>query len=62
MYDIQTIQDAIDSKTRDTQRLLDTYGSGVRPAWVSTDIAINESQIAHYRRLLAVATTAQKDE
>lgn len=62
MYDTQTIQNAIDSKTRDTQRLLDTYGSGVRPAWVSTDIAINESQIAHYRRLLDETATTQGKE
>lgn len=62
MYDTQTIQNAIDSKTRDTQRLLDTYGSGVRPAWVSTDIALNNRQIAQYRRLLAEAVTTPGKE
>lgn len=38
---------------RDAERLRTQYGSGVRPAWVSSELAILESFAAHYRKMEA---------
>lgn len=33
--------------------LIDQYGTGVRPGWVSTDLAIAQERAASYRKLVA---------
>lgn len=36
---------------REAQSLTDQYGTGVRPSWVSTDLAIANQRAAGYRKL-----------
>jgi len=36
---IKGLKDYIQSQEEEYQRLLDTYGTGVRPSWVSADLA-----------------------
>jgi hypothetical protein len=37
----------------EAQCLIDQYGTGVRPGWVSTDLAIAQKRAASYRKLVA---------
>ena len=50
---IQTLKSTIASAERDNENLTERYGTGVRPSWVSTDIAINNMHIAKYSKMLA---------
>lgn len=59
MYDIETLKRTIASAERDTDNMLQRYGSGVRPSWVSADIAINNTIIARYTKMLAEAEANQ---
>jgi len=43
--DKETLQARLEGLQKDNKRLLDRYGDGVRPSWVSTDIAINSQRI-----------------
>jgi len=45
MMDKETLQARLEGLQKDNKRLLDRYGDGVRPSWVSTDIAINSQRI-----------------
>lgn len=36
---------------REAQSLINQYGTGVRPSWVSTDLAIANDRAAKYRKL-----------
>lgn len=35
------------------KRLIAQYGTGVRPGWVSTDLAIAQERAASYRKLVS---------
>jgi hypothetical protein len=39
-YEIKFLQDMIESKKKDRHDLINQHGTGVRPSWVSTDLAI----------------------
>lgn len=36
---------------KEAQRLIDQYGTGVRPSWVSCDLGIAQHNAARYRKL-----------
>jgi len=42
----------LDSLRKDLRKLQDTYGTGVRPHWVSTDEAILMKQITVYEKMV----------
>ena len=44
--EIAALKSQIAGKQRDCDDLLRQYGSGVRPGWVSTDLAINRACIS----------------
>lgn len=50
MYDIETPQELIARKTKDRDRIEAQYGNGVRPGYVSADLAEIDEQIANARR------------
>jgi hypothetical protein len=52
MY-IETLKSTIASAERDNDSLIARYGTGVRPSWVSVDIALNQERIEKYRKMLA---------
>jgi hypothetical protein len=59
MYDIETLKRTIASAERDTENMLQRYGTGVRPSWISADIAMNNARIARYTKMLAEAEANQ---
>ncbi|WP_212525881.1 hypothetical protein [Actibacterium sp. MT2.3-13A] len=43
---------------RDIDRLIEQYGRGCRPGWVSTDIALADAQISYWKRQADLAEDA----
>ncbi|PIX97221.1 MAG: hypothetical protein COZ24_06425 [Hydrogenophilales bacterium CG_4_10_14_3_um_filter_63_21] len=39
---------------KEAQRLIDQYGTGVRPSWVSCDLGIAQHHAARWRKLAEV--------
>lgn len=52
MSDIKKLRGIIESNERAHAELLQKYGYGVRPSWVSADLARYEKQILRARRAL----------
>lgn len=50
---IETLKSTIASAERDNDSLIARYGTGVRPSWVSVDLALNQERIEKYRKMLA---------
>lgn len=61
MY-IETLKSTIASAERDNDSLIARYGTGVRPSWISTDIAINNMNIAKYKKMLADELAKQGEQ
>ena len=51
--DINTIRDCIASWMRQRDELEMRFSSGVRPSYVSCDLAVLEERISRYRAMLA---------
>ncbi len=56
---IAGLQAYINSKKREIDGLLRDYGDGVRPSWVSTDLALARDAIARMER--AIEEIMQED-
>jgi len=52
---VETMQGRVAYKERQIQRLINQYGQGVRPSWVSTDLAIYSQQMQEYAKDLSYA-------
>ena len=52
---VETMQGRVAYKERQIQSLINQYGQGVRPSWVSTDLAIYSQQMQDYAKDLAYA-------
>ena len=52
---VETMQGRVTYKERQIQRLTSQYGTGVRPSWVSTDLAIYSQQMQDYAKQLSYA-------
>ena len=50
--DAKTLRDIIELNLRSYEELVQKYGYGVRPSWVSADLARYETQIKRARRAL----------
>lgn len=57
---IAGLQSYINSKQREIDGLIRDYGDGVRPSWVSTDLALAWDAIARMER--AIKEIMQEDE
>jgi hypothetical protein len=57
---IAGLQAYLNSKQREIDGLLRDYGDGVRPSWVSTDLALARDAIARMER--AIKEIMQEDE
>lgn len=49
---IAGLQSYINSKQREIDGLIRDYGDGVRPSWVSTDLALARDAIARMKRAI----------
>jgi len=52
---VETMQGRVAYKERQIQSLINQYGQGVRPSWVSTDLAIYSQQMQDYTKDLSYA-------
>ena len=52
---VETMQGRVAYKERQITRLISQYGQGVRPSWVSTDLAIYSQQMQDYAKDLSYA-------
>jgi hypothetical protein len=52
---VETMQGRVAYKERQINRLINQYGQGVRPSWVSTDLAIYSQQMQEYAKDLSYA-------
>ena len=52
---VETMQGRVAYKERQINRLINQYGQGVRPSWVSTDLAIYTQQMQEYAKDLSYA-------
>ena len=52
---VEAMQERIAYKERQFQGLINRYGQGVRPSWVSTDLAIYSQQMQDYAKDLSYA-------
>lgn len=52
---VMTMQGRVAYKERQINRLINQYGKGVRPSWVSTDLAIYTQQMQEYAKDLSYA-------
>jgi hypothetical protein len=59
---IETLKRTIANAEQDTASMIARYGSGVRPSWVSADIAINDAHIEKYSKLLADELAKQGEQ
>ena len=57
---IAGLQAYLNSKQREIDKLLRDYGHGVRPSWVSTDLALAREAIARMER--AIEEIMEEDE
>ena len=52
---VETMQGRVAYKERQIQSLINQHGTGVRPSWVSTDLAIYSQQMQEYTKQLSYA-------
>ena len=52
---VETMQGRVAYKERQITSLINQYGTGVRPSWVSTDLAIYSQQMQDYTKDLSFA-------
>ena len=52
---VETMQGRVAYKERQINSLTNQYGQGVRPSWVSTDLAIYSQQMQDYAKQLSYA-------
>ncbi len=52
---VETMQGRVAYKERQINSLINQYGTGVRPSWVSTDLAIYSQQMQDYTKQLSYA-------
>lgn len=52
---VETMQGRVAYKERQIQSLINQHGTGVRPSWVSTDLAIYSQQMQDYTKQLSYA-------
>ena len=52
---VEAMQGRVAYKERQIQSLINQYGQGVRPSWVSTDLAIYSQQMQEYAKDLSYA-------
>jgi hypothetical protein len=52
---VETMQGRVAYKERQITSLINQYGTGVRPSWVSTDLAIYSQQMQDYAKDLSYA-------
>ena len=52
---VETMQGRVAYKERQINSLINQYGQGVRPSWVSTDLAIYSQQMQDYTKQLSYA-------
>ena len=59
---IAGLQSYINSKQREIDGLIRDYGHGVRPSWVSTDLALARDAIARTERAIEDITQEEEHE
>jgi predicted transcriptional regulator len=52
---VETMQGRVAYKERQITSLINQYGTGVRPSWVSTDLSIYTQQMQDYAKDLSYA-------
>ena len=52
---VEAMQGRVAYKERQIQSLINQYGQGVRPSWVSTDLSIYSQQMQDYTKDLSYA-------